>query len=209
MPKTPTNIPVTTETKAGQVRWYSPATLREEMDRLFDDFFTGWPMTSIRRRRVDTDPWRRFQGMFEATFPVADVVEGEGDYRVTAELPGMTEKDIEISLAGDTLTVRGENKEEREEKAENRYVAERRFGSFQRSFQLPEDADPEKIEAGIQQRRPDRDPAEAAGGAGQTPQDRGQGGLTVRVSLGRQQARWRPLAIGISSAVRQGASGQQ
>jgi HSP20 family protein len=87
--------------------------------------------------------------MFDATFPVADVVEGERDYRVTAELPGLSEKDIEISLAGDTLTVKGEKKEEREEKAESRYVSERRFGSFQRSFQLPEDADPEKIEAGF------------------------------------------------------------
>ena len=74
---------------------------------------------------------------------------GEHDYRVTAELPGMSEKDIEISLAGDTLTVKGEKKEEREEKAESRYVAERRFGSFQRSFQRPEDADPERIEAGF------------------------------------------------------------
>ena len=98
-------------------------------------------------RRLDTDPWRRFQGMFEATFPIADVVEGETDYRITAELPGMSEKDIEISLAGDTLTVKGEKKEEHEEKAQNRYVSERRYGSFQRSFALPEDADPEKIEA--------------------------------------------------------------
>ena len=117
------------------------------MDRLFDDFFTGWPMASFRRRRVDTDPWRRFQGMFEATFPTADVVEGEKDYKITAELPGMSEKDLEIALAGDVLTLKGEKKEEHEEKGQNRYVSERRYGSFQRSFALPEDADPEKIEA--------------------------------------------------------------
>ena len=151
MAKTPTNIPVNKETQApvpaGQAPWYPLATLREEMDRLFDDFFTGWPMTSIRRRRVDTDPWRRFQGMFEATFPTADVVEGEKDYKITAELPGMSEKDLEIALAGDVLTLKGEKKEEHEEKGQNRYVSERRYGSFQRSFALPEDADPEKIEA--------------------------------------------------------------
>ena len=56
----------------------------------------------------------------------------------------MSEKDIEIALAGDVLILKGEKKEEQEEKRENRYVSERRYGSFQRSFALPEDADPEK-----------------------------------------------------------------
>ena len=125
------------------------AALRDEVDRLFDDFFAGFSVAPFRRRRLETDPWRRFQGMFEGTFPAADVVEGEREYRITAELPGMGEKDLEISLAGDVLTVKGEKKEEREEQGGNRYVAERRFGSFQRSFRLPEDADPGKIEAGF------------------------------------------------------------
>ena len=125
------------------------AALRDEMDRLFDDFFAGFSVAPFRRRRLETDPWRRFQGMFEGTFPAADVVEGEREYRITAELPGMSGNDLEISLAGDVLTVKGEKKEEREEQGGNRYVAERRFGSFQRSFRLPEDADPGKIEAGF------------------------------------------------------------
>ncbi|MGD9507525.1 MAG: Hsp20/alpha crystallin family protein [Geminicoccaceae bacterium] len=120
--------------------------LREEMDRLFDDFFGGSSLMPFRRR-VDTDPWRRFQGMFEATFPTADVVEDGKSYRISAELPGMSEKDIEISLAGDVLTIKGEKKEEHEEKGKSRYVSERRYGSFQRSFALPEDADAEAIEA--------------------------------------------------------------
>ena len=62
----------------------------------------------------------------------------------------MSEKDIEISLAGDVLTLKGEKKEEHEEKGQNRYVSERRYGSFQRSFALPEDADPRRS------RRPSR-----------------------------------------------------
>jgi HSP20 family protein len=140
MAKTPTSIPLKTEPKApvpvGQMPWHPLATLRDEMDRLFDDFFTGWPMTPFRRWRLETDPWRRFQGMFEATFPTADVVEGEKDYNIMAELPGMSEKDIEIALTGDVLTLKGEKKEEHEEKGQNRYVSERRYGSFQRSFQL-------------------------------------------------------------------------
>ena len=126
MAKAETKSPAKTETVAKApmpVPGWGPhplGALRDEMERLFDDFFAGFPVTPLRRWRLETDPWRRFQGMFEATFPVADVVEGERDYRVTAELPGMSEKDIEISLAGDTLTVKGEKKEEREERAENR-----------------------------------------------------------------------------------------
>lgn len=120
--------------------------LREEMDRLFDDFFGGSSLMPFRRR-VDTDPWRRFQGMFEATFPTTDVVEDEKSYRISAELPGLSEKDIEISLAGDVLTLKGEKKEEHEDKSGNRFVAERRYGAFQRSFALPEDADAERVEA--------------------------------------------------------------
>ena len=122
-------------------------TLRDEVDRLFDDFFAGFAAPMFRRRRLDADPWRRFQGMFEGTFPNADVVEGEKDYRITAELPGMAEQDVEIALLGDVLTLKGEKKAEHAEKDRNRYVSERRFGSFQRSFALPDDADPEKIVA--------------------------------------------------------------
>ena len=121
--------------------------LREEMDRLFDDFFTGFPATPFWRRRTGTDPWRRFQGMFEGTFPTADMVEGDRDYRITAELPGMSEKEIEIALTGDALTLKGEKREEHEEKGASRHVAERRYGAFQRTFALPEDADVEKVEA--------------------------------------------------------------
>ena len=121
--------------------------LRDEVDRLFDDFFTGFAAQPFRRKALDADPWRRFQGMFEGTFPIADVVEADQDYRITAELPGMGEKDIEIALAGDVLTLKGEKKEEHEEKAANRFVAERRYGAFQRSFTLPEDADAERITA--------------------------------------------------------------
>ncbi len=138
--------PVATEEAEPQPTRHPLVALRDEVDRLFDDFFSGIAAPALRRR-LDTDPWRRFQGMFEGTFPNADVVEGETEYRITAELPGMSEKDIEIALAGDVLTLKGEKKERHEEKGANRYVAERRYGSFQRSFTLPDDADPEKIAA--------------------------------------------------------------
>jgi HSP20 family protein len=165
------NVPVRTETKvpvsAGTMSRYSLQGLREEMDRLFDDFFSGSSRLPFwRRSRLEADPWRRFQGMFDETFPTADVVEGDKDYRITAELPGMSEKDIEIALVGDVLTLKGEKKEEHEEKGESRYVAERRYGSFQRSFALPEDVDAEKIAASFKNgvisvtlpKRPDAQP---------------------------------------------------
>ena len=139
--------PATTEPARTEPSRHPLLTLRDEVDRLFDDFFTGFAAPMFRRRRLDADPWRRFQGMFEGTFPNADVIEGERDYKITAELPGMAEKDVEIALMGDVLTLKGEKKEEHEENGRNRYVSERRFGSFQRSFALPEDADPEKIVA--------------------------------------------------------------
>lgn len=121
--------------------------LREEMDRLFDDFFTSFPFGGARRRRLAADPWRRVQGVFEATFPAVDVSEDEGSYRITAELPGMEEKDIELAVVRDVLTLKGEKKEQRETREENAIVSERRYGSFQRSFPLPEDADVSGIEA--------------------------------------------------------------
>jgi HSP20 family protein len=122
---------------------------RDEMDRLFDDFFSGFSLSPFRRRRLEADPWRRFQGVFEATFPVVDVTETESEYRVKAELPGMEEKDIDIALTGGVLMIKGEKRQEQEEKKENYFVSERRYGTFQRSFRLPEDVDPEKIEASM------------------------------------------------------------
>lgn len=121
--------------------------LRDEMDRVFDDLFASFPLVPFGGRRLAADPWRRFQGMFEATFPTVDVAEHDSDYRITAEVPGMKEKDIDLSLAGGVLTIRGEKKQEKEEKKEDFYVSERRYGSFQRSFRLPEDVDADKVEA--------------------------------------------------------------
>jgi HSP20 family protein len=140
-------VPAATEAAKAEPARHPMLALRDEMDRLFDDFFAGFPAGPFRRRGLTADPWRRFQGMFDATFPTADVIESDRDYRITAELPGLSEQDIELALAGDVLTLKGEKKEEREQKSANRYVAERRYGTFQRSFPLPEDADPEQVNA--------------------------------------------------------------
>jgi HSP20 family protein len=78
---------------------------------------------------------------------VVDVAERENEYEITAELPGMEEKDIEVNVSDDLLTIKGEKREEKEEKKKDYYVSERRYGSFQRSFSLPDGIDANKIEA--------------------------------------------------------------
>src|SRR5688572_9108482 len=127
--------------------WHPLVTLRDEIDRLFDDFFSSGRRVPFGRRGFDLDPWRRVQTTLGMTFPTVDIAEDDKAYKITAELPGMTEKDIEVTLAGGALMLKGEKKEEREEKEKDYYLSERRYGSFQRSFRLPEDADAEKIEA--------------------------------------------------------------
>jgi HSP20 family protein len=77
------------------------------------------------------------------------VTEDDKAYRVTAELPGLEEKDIDVSVTGDTLTIKGEKSYEKEERNKNRHMSERAYGSFQRSFALPEGIERDKIGADI------------------------------------------------------------
>ncbi|MFL5279773.1 MAG: Hsp20/alpha crystallin family protein, partial [Rhodopila sp.] len=67
--------------------------------------------------------------------------------RLTAEMPGMTEKDVQVSLSGNTLVIKGEKRQEREEKDKGYHLSERCYGEFQRSFLLPDGADSDKVEA--------------------------------------------------------------
>jgi HSP20 family protein len=121
-------------------------TLRTEMDRLFDRFSTGFGMPSLRRM-FDMAPQFRTETAFSMPAPAIDIVEDGNGYKLTAELPGMEEKDIELVLTGDTLTLKGEKKQESEHKEKNYTLSERSYGSFQRSFYLPEGVDRDKIDA--------------------------------------------------------------
>jgi HSP20 family protein len=101
---------------------------------LFDRFFDEWDMPSL----FDEDnKW----------MPAFDIAEKEGEYLVTAELPGMDMKDIDITFTDGLLTVKGEKKQEKEEKDKDYHRIERRYGSFQRSFRVPQKVDTNKIEA--------------------------------------------------------------
>jgi HSP20 family protein len=143
-----TKVPVTTERKAGGPAsalqaWRPFRSLRQEMDRVLEEFERdwGWP-----RSMFSMEPfWRR-----EATWaaaPAVDVAETDKAYEITAEVPGLAEKDLEVKVASGTLTVKGEKHEEKEEKKKDYYVSERRYGAFERSFRLPEGIDTDKIEA--------------------------------------------------------------
>ncbi|WP_414473879.1 Hsp20/alpha crystallin family protein [Microvirga sp. M2] len=114
------------------------------MERLFDEFGRGlgfparWSMSEI-------EPFWRTRGRGIA--PVVDLVEKPDRYEVTAELPGMDEKNIEVKLSNGSLVISGEKKEEKEGKEANYFMTERRYGSFQRAIRLPEGVNADKIEA--------------------------------------------------------------
>jgi HSP20 family protein len=107
--------------------------LRREMDRLFDRFFDLKPVS--------------FPGEEAHFIPSVDVSETEKDVRVKAELPGMEAKDIDVSVQGRMLTIRGERKHESEQKDENFHRIERSYGSFSRTVELPAEVDESKVEA--------------------------------------------------------------
>ena len=127
--------------------WHPFDNLRREIDRLFDDFGIGrWRSPLFARSSSEADPFWRTEISWPKA-PAVDVAETNNGYEVTAELPGMDESNIEVKLADDVLTIKGEKKEEKEEKKKDYYVSERRFGSFERSFTVPDGVDTGKIEA--------------------------------------------------------------
>ena len=126
--------------------WDPLASLRREFDRLFDDFsaVSGQRPGSV----VSAEPfWRGEFGLGQA--PAVDIVEHDENYQVTAELPGMDEKDIDVKFVDGVLTIKGEKREESEEKQKDYYRSERRFGAFQRSFRVPDGVEADKIAAHV------------------------------------------------------------
>ncbi len=134
------------EARATPEPWRPFETLRREVDRLFDEFDRGsWPF-SLRRSLFDVEPfWRRAAPW--GTLPAIDIQETDKGYEIAAELPGITEKDVEVKVSDDMLTISGEKKETKEEKREGSYLSERRYGAFERSFRIPDGVDADKIAA--------------------------------------------------------------
>jgi HSP20 family protein len=112
----------------------SPWLFRREFDDLIERFFGEEPLAR--------------HGVFGRAFsPVVDITENDNDIIVRAEIPGMEQKDLDVNLAGDVLTIKGEKKAEHEEKGENFHRIERSYGSFSRTFALPCEVQEDKVEA--------------------------------------------------------------
>ncbi|MDR1894533.1 MAG: Hsp20/alpha crystallin family protein [Spirochaetales bacterium] len=111
-------------------RSLDPVHLVNDFDRMLDTFFGDltWPRSDSRLPRVD-------------------IKREEGQYILSADLPGYSEKDLDLKIEGNLLTISGEAREEKEEDSKKFLLRERTSSSFKRSFVLPEDVDTEKIEA--------------------------------------------------------------
>jgi HSP20 family protein len=147
MAQSAAKLPVTTEKSevtAGEER-IPFESFRREVERLFEDFRPfSWVAPSLLRPgefgfSKSKPGW--------PLNPAFDVVEKEKAYEIAAELPGVDEKTIEVKLNNRLLTIKGQKREEKTENNSNYHLSERRFGSFQRSFQLPDGVDDQKIEA--------------------------------------------------------------
>ena len=108
--------------------------LQREIDRLFDDFTRGFPS---------------LPGNEGALLPSMDVTESDKEIEITAELPGLEAKDVQLNVADNVLTIRGEKKSEKEEKDKDYRLVERSYGSFARSLELPAGVNADAIKASI------------------------------------------------------------
>jgi HSP20 family protein len=118
--------------------WGNPLlSLQREVDRLFDDVLRAGTSGSEREPA----------GML---VPQVNVSETDKELRITAELPGVSDKDIDVSLDGDMLTIRAEKKLQRKEEKEDFHFVERSFGSFQRAIRIPFSAEPDKVRARLE-----------------------------------------------------------
>ncbi|NIP28100.1 MAG: Hsp20/alpha crystallin family protein [Phycisphaerae bacterium] len=108
--------------------------LRRRVNRLFDEFVDEFGLRPFTERGVEF-------------YPSVDITENEREIKVSAELPGLSEDDIDVSLTHNLLTIRGEKKAERKDEGENYYRLERSYGAFQRSIPLPVEVEADKVEA--------------------------------------------------------------
>jgi HSP20 family protein len=141
-------VPVKTEKSAAPTSapWHPFEAFRQEVDRLCEDFGRSFRPFGFGRRS-ELSPFWSFSADLS---PAVDVVDKGTSWQITAELPGLDEKNVEVTVADNILTIKGEKKEEKEEKRKGYYRSERSFGTFQRSFELPESVDQNKITAGFQ-----------------------------------------------------------
>jgi HSP20 family protein len=151
--------------------------LHREMNRLFDDVFRGTALPTASGSQGQGDVGNFVNASM-------NVSETDKEIRITAELPGVTEQDIDVSLDDDVLTIRGEKKFERKDDKENFHFVERSYGTFQRSLRLPYAVDSEQVQASFE-----------------------NGVLTVTLPKTGRQERSRRIQVQGRGATGQGSSG--
>jgi HSP20 family protein len=151
--------------------------LHREMNRLFDDVFRGTALPTASGSQGQGDVGNFVNASM-------NVSETDKEIRITAELPGVTEQDIDVSLNDDVLTIRGEKKFERKDDKENFHFVERSYGTFQRSLRLPYAVDSEQVQASFE-----------------------NGVLTVTLPKTGRQERSRRIQVQGRGATGQGSSG--
>lgn len=144
------------ETKPANVpaAWQPFAELRTRMDDLFDDFTRGWGLSQTVPRVPSLKPLEWPSIMGQGGEPLIDVhfeaKESDKEIDISAELPGLDDKDVEVTVADGLLTIKGEKKIEAEKEDKNYHFSERRYGSFTRSFRVPDSVDESKIKANLE-----------------------------------------------------------
>ena len=113
--------------------------LRRDVDRVFGDFLSDWTRPDRMLNMLD-----RQMGSF---MPEIDVKETDKEFQVTADLPGMDEKDLEVTFVDGALSIKGEKREEHEEEKGNMFHSERRYGAFERLIPISSDIDLNKAKA--------------------------------------------------------------
>ncbi len=123
-------------------RDHSMHSLQNEMNDLFEDFFRAWEASLVGGGMRQS-----FSRPLSAVAPRIDVQETEKELLISAELPGLAEKDIDVSLSRDTLTISGEKRQESEKNIKGWHHMERSYGTFTRSILLPREIDPDSCNA--------------------------------------------------------------
>ena len=127
--------------------WEAWDALRDQMDRMFNTFMRGFPSLPSFRPSLDFEPSFRFDTSFGMAVPAVDVVEKDDAFVVSAELPGLEEKDIAVEVHGNVVSLKGEKKSEHDERKAGWHWSERSYGSFRRVVELPVEVEADKASA--------------------------------------------------------------
>lgn len=125
--------------------WHPFEHVRRQFEHLFQDV-ANMPSLFSRQPRFDLEPfWNSDFTMIKS--PAVDIVENEKAFEITAEVPGVDEKNLSVKVVNGTLQLKGEKREERDETSKSYHLTERRYGAFERVFNLPKTVDADQIKA--------------------------------------------------------------